>query len=85
MRRDAKVFIAGHRGLVGAALGRALEARGYDNLLLRTRTELDLMDQAAVDRFFEVERPNYVFLAAARVGGILANDTYPLNSFAITC
>ena len=72
-----KIFVAGHRGLVGAAVVRRLEREGADNLILRTRAELDLTDQDAVDTFFAVERPDYVFLCAARVGGIHANDTYP--------
>jgi GDP-L-fucose synthase len=77
--RGARVYVAGHRGMVGGAIVRALEARGYRNLLLRTSRELDLRDQAAVRAFFDAERPDYVFLAAARVGGILANDTYPAD------
>lgn len=77
MERSAKIYIAGHRGLVGSALMRVLRAKGYTNLLTRTHAELDLTDQAAVRAFFERERPEYVFLAAAKVGGILANDTYP--------
>jgi len=79
MDRDAKVFVAGHRGLVGSALVRSLTAQGYDNLLCRTRAELNLRDGAAVRAFFEAERPEYVFLAAAHVGGILANSTYPVE------
>src|SRR5713226_2344839 len=74
---DARIYVAGHRGLVGSALVRALERAGYQNLLLRTRAELDLTDAAAVRQFFADERPEYVFLAAAKVGGILANSTYP--------
>ncbi len=77
MNPNAKIYIAGHRGLVGSALVRNLRAKGYENLLTRTHAELDLTDQAAVDEFFAAERPDYVFLAAARVGGIHANDTYP--------
>jgi GDP-L-fucose synthase len=77
MNAEARIFVAGHRGMVGSALVRRLEAGGYGNLLLRTRQELDLEDQAAVNRFFDRERPEIVFLAAARVGGILANATYP--------
>jgi GDP-L-fucose synthase len=77
MERSAKIYIAGHRGLVGSALMRVLTAKGYTNLLTRTHAELDLTDQAAVRAFFQQERPEYVFLAAAKVGGILANDTYP--------
>jgi GDP-L-fucose synthase len=71
------VFVAGHRGLVGSAIVRKLRAAGFDNLLLRTRAELDLTSQAAVNAFFERERPEEVYLAAAKVGGILANDTRP--------
>lgn len=77
MRAGAKVFVAGHHGLVGSALTRALRARGFDNLLLRTRQQLDLEDQHRVFELFETERPAYVFLAAAKVGGILANSTFP--------
>ncbi len=71
------IFVAGHRGLVGSALVRRLEALGATRLVLRSRAELDLTDQASVDAFFAAERPAYVFLAAAKVGGIKANDTYP--------
>ena len=77
MRKDAKIHVAGHRGLVGSALVRNLRARGCDNLLLRTHAELDLTDQRATADFFAEERPDYVFLAAAKVGGIFANNTYP--------
>lgn len=76
---DAPVFVAGHRGLVGSAIVRRLERAGFSNLLLRTRQELDLTRQDAVDAFFAEQRPAYVFLAAARVGGIHANDTYPAD------
>lgn len=79
MNRNAKIFVAGHRGLVGSAIVRALEKSGYTNLLLRTRSELDLQHATAVSAFFEQERPEYVFLAAARVGGIMANKTYPAD------
>jgi GDP-L-fucose synthase len=72
-----RVYVAGHRGLVGSAVVRALRLRGHDNLLLRAHTELDLTSQAAVDEFFEFERPEVVIMAAARVGGILANDSRP--------
>lgn len=75
--RDAKIYVAGHRGLVGSALVRKLRAAGYDNLVLRTSAQLDLRDQAAVAAFFAQERPEYVFLAAAMVGGIVANNSYP--------
>lgn len=75
--KQAKVYVAGHRGLVGSAIVRRLHAAGYENLVLRTSSELDLRRQADVEQFFERELPDYVFLAAAKVGGILANDTYP--------
>ena len=74
--RRAKIFVAGHRGMVGAALCRQLEQAGYDNVLTRTRSELPLTDQAAVDAFLDAERPDYMFIAAAKVGGIHANNTY---------
>jgi len=73
---DDSIFVAGHRGLVGSAIVRRLRSVGYDNLILRSRKELDLKCQSAVEEFFAAARPSYVFLAAARVGGILANDTY---------
>jgi GDP-L-fucose synthase len=78
LNTDARIFVAGHRGLVGSALCRALDARGFDEVVTRTRDELDLRDPAEVDAFFRVERPDYVVLAAAKVGGILANDTHPV-------
>lgn len=77
MNKTDKIYVAGHKGLVGSALIRALKARGYHNLLLRTHAELDLTEQQAVQQFFSDERPDYVFLAAAKVGGIGANSTYP--------
>jgi len=77
MNKNAKIYIAGHRGLVGSAIIRNLQEAGYINLLTRTHKELDLIDQAAVDNFFEKEKPEYVFLAAAKVGGIGSNSTYP--------
>jgi len=77
MEKDSKIYVAGHRGLVGSALVRRLEAQGYSNLVTRAHGQLDLTRQAAVDAFFEAEAPEYVLLAAARVGGILANSTYP--------
>jgi len=77
MDKSAKIYVAGHRGLVGSAIVRKLRAEGYENLLLRTHAELDLTDQRATSAFFAAEKPNYVFLAAAKVGGILANKTYP--------
>lgn len=79
MKFTDRIFVAGHRGLVGSAITRTLVRAGYTNLVLRTSRELDLRDQAAVDRFFDRERPKYVFLAAARVGGILANRDYPAD------
>lgn len=75
MEHGAKIFVAGHRGMVGSAIVRQLEQAGYRNLLLKTSSELDLRNQAAVAAFFEQEQPDYVFLAAARVGGIIANST----------
>ena len=79
MNKKAKIYVAGHRGLVGSAIVRRLRAEGYDNLLTATSKELDLREQAAVREFFERERPDYVFLAAARVGGILANSKFPAD------
>jgi len=77
MNPQAKIYVAGHRGLAGSSIVRRLRAAGHDNLVHRTHAELDLTDQAAVEAFFEAERPEYVFLAAAKVGGIHANNTYP--------
>lgn len=79
MEKDAKIYIAGHRGLVGSAICRILVRNGYKNLVVRTHAELDLCDQKAVQSFFMQERPDYVFLAAAKVGGILANDLAPAD------
>jgi GDP-L-fucose synthase len=79
MNRDSRIFVAGHRGLVGSAITAYLKQKGFARLLLRTRAELDLLDVRAVNAFFATERPEYVFLAAAKVGGILANDTYPAD------
>ncbi|MCX2474324.1 GDP-L-fucose synthase [Pedobacter sp. MC2016-05] len=76
MEKSAKIYIAGHRGMVGSAILRKLEAEGFDNLITRTSAELDLRNQHAVTEFFEAEKPDYVFLAAAKVGGIVANNTY---------
>ena len=76
---SARVYVAGHRGMVGSAIVRALRARGFENIVTRSSAELDLRDQRAVADFFAAERPDYVFLAAARVGGILANDSYPAD------
>lgn len=77
MDQNAKIYVAGHRGLVGSALVRSLQNKGYANLLTRTHSELDLTCQTAVDQFFADDKPDYVFLAAAKVGGIHANDAYP--------
>jgi GDP-L-fucose synthase len=77
MEHDAKIYVAGHRGLAGSAILRALQAAGFRNIVLRTHAELDLGDQAATRALFEKEKPQYVFVAAARVGGVLANNTYP--------
>ena len=79
MDKDAKIYVAGHRGLVGSAIVRQLEGEGYRNLVARTSAELDLRDQAATRSFFERERPEYVFLAAAKVGGIVANSSFPAD------
>ncbi len=79
MNKDARIYVAGHRGLVGSALLRTLLSQGYTNILTRTHTDLELIDQKAVKSFFEAERPEYVFLAAAKVGGIMANNTYPAD------
>lgn len=76
MLKNAKIFIAGHRGMVGSAIFRALESKGYTNILVRTSKELDLRNQQDVAQFFAAEKPDYVFLAAAKVGGIYANDTF---------
>src|SRR5580698_924346 len=79
MDKASRVYIAGHRGLVGGAIYRKLVKDGYENLILRDRADLDLTDSAQVNAFFAAERPEYVFLAAARVGGILANSTFPVE------
>ncbi len=79
MHKDSLIYVAGHRGLVGSAICRTLQQQGFRQLLLRSRAELDLTDAVAVRHFFETERPQYVFLAAAKVGGILANDLYPAD------
>jgi GDP-L-fucose synthase len=76
MKKDAKIYVAGHRGMVGSAILRGLQKQGYDDLVFRKSAELDLGDQAKVQDFFKKERPEYVFLAAAKVGGILANNIY---------
>ena len=79
MDKNGRIFVAGHRGLVGSAICRELQRQGFTNLVVRTHAELDLTDRAAVMDFFRQEKPEYVFLAAAKVGGILANDTYPAD------
>jgi len=76
MKKDSKIYIAGHRGLVGSAIVKNLESKGYTNLVYRTHEELDLLDSSATAKFFESEKPEYVILAAAKVGGIVANNTY---------
>jgi GDP-L-fucose synthase len=77
MKKNSKIYIAGHNGLVGSALYRRLDSEGYSNLVVRNHSDLDLTKQADVEVFFKSEKPEYVFLAAAKVGGIMANDTYP--------
>lgn len=79
MDKDSKIYVAGHTGLVGSAIVRNLQSKGYTNIITRTHKELDLTNQEAVRKFFEEERPEYVFLAAAKVGGIRANSTYPAD------
>jgi len=79
MQKDSKIYIAGHRGLVGSAIIRKLKSEGFSNLILKTREELDLLDSVAVSSFFQKEKPEYVFLAAAKVGGILANRDFPAD------
>ncbi|HZP94122.1 MAG TPA: GDP-L-fucose synthase, partial [Burkholderiales bacterium] len=79
MQSAARIYVAGHRGLAGSAIVRRLQAAGFRNIVTRTHAELDLIDQSAVRAFFEQEKPEYVFLAAAKVGGILANDSYPAD------
>lgn len=79
MDKDSKIYVAGHRGLVGSAIKRRLESDGYNNLIVRTHMELDLTNQQSVNDLFETEKPDHVFLAAAKVGGIMANSTYPAN------
>jgi GDP-L-fucose synthase len=76
MNKDSKIYVAGHMGLVGSAIVRRLEKEGYTNIVVRQRTELELLDQLAVSKFFDSEKPDFVFLAAAKVGGIMANNTY---------
>ena len=76
MKKDSKIYVAGHRGLVGSAIWNNLKSRGYTHLIGRSSKELDLMDGVAVAKFFEEEKPEYLFLAAAHVGGIVANNVY---------
>lgn len=79
MDRNSKIYVAGHQGLVGSAIVRKLKAEGYQNIIVRTHSELDLIDQTAVTKFFDDQKPEYVFLAAAKVGGIYANSNYPAD------
>ncbi len=79
MNKDSKIYIAGHRGLVGSAIDRILTKKGYSNIIRKTHSELDLRDREKVFEFFEKEKPNWVFLSAAKVGGIYANNTYPVD------
>src|SRR3989338_11208047 len=79
METTSKIYVAGHRGLVGSAIVRALTTQGFTNLITRTSKELDLTNQVAVSEFFSTEKPEYVFLAAAKVGGIMANKTCPAD------
>src|SRR3989337_1588620 len=79
MNKNARIFVAGHRGLVGSAIVRRLQTAGYANLSFRSRNEVDLRNQAAVEQFFASEKPEYVFLAAGTVGGIHANATFPAD------
>ena len=79
MDLDSKIYVAGHLGLVGSAIVRQLQKQGYTNVLLKTRSELDLTQQSSVHDFFAIEKPDYVFMAAAKVGGIVANNTYPAD------
>src|SRR4051812_43030967 len=76
MEKQAKIYVAGHRGMVGSAIIRKLKAEGYNNIVVRKSNELDLRNQVAVNEFFEQEKPEYIFLAAAKVGGIQANNIY---------
>src|SRR6202051_2417293 len=79
MNKSSRIYVAGHHGLVGSAICRRLQRDGYSNLVVRDRSQLDLTNQPAVEAFFASEKPEYVFLAAAKVGGILANSTYPVD------
>ena len=77
MEQHSKIYVAGHRGLVGSAIVRTLQSKGFDNILMRSSKELDLRNQQAVEDFFATQKPEYVFLSAAKVGGIVANNTSP--------
>ena len=79
MEKNSKIYIAGHKGMVGSAIERKLRKEGFNNIVSKTSTELDLRNQAAVDKFFENEKPEIVIIAAAKVGGIHANNTYRAN------
>ena len=79
MKINSRIYVAGHRGLVGSAIIRALEQNGFENLITRTHAELELLDAVAVQEFFAETKPEFVFLAAAKVGGIYANSTYPAD------
>src|SRR5436305_8312886 len=79
MKHDSRIYVAGHRGLVGSAIWRELHSGGFTNVIGRTRQELDLLDKSGVDRFYAEARPEFVFVAAAKVGGILANDREPAS------
>ena len=79
MNKDAKIYVAGHNGMVGSAIVRLLKNEGYQNIIVRGSKEVDLRDQAQVNAFFEAEKPTHVFWAAAKVGGILANNTYMIT------
>src|SRR3989344_6810022 len=79
MEKNAKIYVAGHGGLVGSAIARELKKNGYTNIVTKSRSELDLKSQIETEKFFSVEKPEYVFLAAAKVGGILANNIYPAD------
>ncbi len=83
MEKDAKIYVAGHRGMVGGAIVRSLQRQGYTNIVTRTHAELDLCRQDQVEAFFRAERPEYVFLAAAKVGGIIANQTAPADFISV--
>ena len=85
MNLTDKIYIAGHRGMVGSAIHRRLETLGYSNIIFRTSSELDLRNQSAVHDFFANEKPEYVFLAAAKVGGIVANNTYRCLLYTSRC